>query len=165
MQVSTSDRPDGPASDRHADLPDDRFFNRELTWLDFNARVLTLAEDPATPLLERAKFLAIFATNLDEFFMVRFAALQRRWQTGLPLRGVDRKPPRQQLDLITQKASDLVARHSACFEQHVRPLLADAGIVFESWEKLSEAEQEKLHTYFAEYLFPVLTPLAVDPAH
>ncbi|WP_245601770.1 RNA degradosome polyphosphate kinase [Hamadaea tsunoensis] len=163
--MSTSDRPDSPSNDRQPDLPDDRFFNRELTWLDFNARVLTLAEDPATPLLERAKFLAIFAMNLDEFFMVRFAALQRRWQTGLPLRGVDRKPPRQQLDLITQKASDLVARHSTCFEQHVRPLLADAGIVFESWEKLSESEQEKLHTYFAEYLFPVLTPLAVDPAH
>jgi polyphosphate kinase len=147
------------------ELPEDRFLNRELSWLDFNARVLALAEDPQTPLLERAKFLAIFATNLDEFFMVRFAALQRRWQTGLPLRGADRKPPRQQLDLITTKASELVLRHSNCYEEHVRPLMADAGIVFESWEKLSTDEQERLHDYFLDHLFPVLTPLAVDPAH
>jgi polyphosphate kinase len=147
------------------DLPDDRFLNRELSWLDFNARVLALAEDEQTPLLERAKFLAIFATNLDEFFMVRFAALQRRWQTGLPLRGADRKPPRQQLDLVTSKASELVQRQTACFEERVRPLLADAGIVFESWAKLSTDEQERLHVYFMEHLFPVLTPLAVDPAH
>jgi len=146
-------------------LPDDRFLNRELSWLDFNARVLALAEDEATPLLERAKFLAIFATNLDEFFMVRFAALQRRWQTGLPLRGADRKPPRQQLDLVTTKAAALVLRHSACYEEQVRPLLAGEGIGFESWEKLSTEEQERLHDYFMVHLFPVLTPLAVDPAH
>jgi polyphosphate kinase len=154
-----------PPQALHAGLPEDRFLNRELSWLDFNARVLALAEDPRTPLLERAKFLAIFATNLDEFFMVRFAALQRRWQTGLPLRGADRKPPRQQLDLVTTKASELVARQSACFEERVRPLLADAGIVFETWAKLSDAEQARLHDYFLKYLFPVLTPLAVDPAH
>ena len=146
-------------------LPDDRFLNRELSWLDFNARVLALAEDETTPLLERAKFLAIFATNLDEFFMVRFAALQRRWQTGLPLRGADRKPPRQQLDLVTTKAAALVLRHSACYEEQVRPLLAGEGIGFESWEKLSTEEQERLHDYFMVHLFPVLTPLAVDPAH
>jgi polyphosphate kinase len=152
-------------STSHPNLPDDRFLNRELSWLDFNARVLALAEDEETPLLERAKFLAIFATNLDEFFMVRFAALQRRWQTGLPLRGADRKPPRQQLDLITSKAAELVQRQTACFEERVRPLLAEAGIVLESWEKLSTDEQERLHEYFMEHLFPVLTPLAVDPAH
>jgi polyphosphate kinase len=146
-------------------LPDDRFLNRELSWLDFNARVLALAEDPETPLLERAKFLAIFATNLDEFFMVRFAALQRRLQTGLPLRGADRKPPRQQHDLITARAGELVARQGACFEESVRPQLAEAGITIESWHKLAEDEQAQLHAYFLEHLFPVLTPLAVDPAH
>lgn len=154
-----------PATPHLPDLPDDRFLNRELSWLDFNARVLALAEDPATPLLERAKFLAIFSTNLDEFFMVRFAALQRRWQTGLPLRGADRRPPREQLDLVTAKASALVSRHAACFDEHVRPLLAEQGIVFESWLKLSEEEQSRLHDYFLTHLFPVLTPLAVDPAH
>jgi polyphosphate kinase len=146
-------------------LPDDRFLNRELSWLDFNARVLALAEDEDTPLLERVKFLAIFATNLDEFFMVRFAALQRRWQTGLPLRGVDRKPPRQQLDLVTTKAADLVLRHSISYEERIRPLLREAGIVFEGWENLTEDERTRLHAYFLEHLFPVLTPLAVDPAH
>jgi polyphosphate kinase len=146
-------------------MPDDRFLNRELSWLDFNARVLALAEDPATPLLERAKFLAIFATNLDEFFMVRFAALARRWQTGLPLRGADRKPSRQQLGLVTTQAGDLVARHGVCFEREVRPLLEAEGIVIDSWSKLSEEEQARLHEYFLEHLFPVLTPLAVDPAH
>ncbi|MEV0270933.1 RNA degradosome polyphosphate kinase [Hamadaea sp. NPDC050747] len=160
--MSSSAPPAAPA----ADLPDDRFLNRELSWLDFNARVLALGEDPATPLLERAKFLAIFATNLDEFFMVRFAALQRRWQTGLPLRGADRKPAaRQQLDLVTSWAAELVARHAACFEEHVRPELENAGIVVERWSKLSEEEQARLHEYFLEHLFPVLTPLAVDPAH
>ncbi|NUO57398.1 MAG: RNA degradosome polyphosphate kinase [Hamadaea sp.] len=161
-KVSSSAPPAAPA----ADLPDDRFLNRELSWLDFNARVLALGEDPATPLLERAKFLAIFATNLDEFFMVRFAALQRRWQTGLPLRGADRKPAaRQQLDLVTSRAAELVARHAACFEEHVRPELENAGIVVERWSKLSEEEQARLHEYFLEHLFPALTPLAVDPAH
>jgi polyphosphate kinase len=147
------------------ELPEDRFLNRELSWLDFNARVLALAEDERTPLLERAKFLAIFATNLDEFFMVRFAGLQRRWQTGLPLRGADRKPPRQQLDLITSKAADLVARHSTCYEEGVRPQMAEAGILFETWDRLTEDERTRLHEYFLEHLFPVLTPLAVDPAH
>ena len=78
-------------------LPADRFLNRELSWLDFNARVLTLAEDPTTPLLERAKFLAIFASNLDEFYMVRVAGLQRRLQTGLPVEGPDGLTPREQL--------------------------------------------------------------------
>jgi polyphosphate kinase len=154
-----------PATAPAADLPDDRFLNRELSWLDFNARVLALAEDEETPLLERAKFLAIFATNLDEFFMVRFAALQRRWQTGLPLRGADRKPGRQQLDLVTARATELVARHAGCFEEHVRPQLEESGIVVERWNKLSEEEQATLHEYFLEHLFPVLTPLAVDPAH
>jgi len=148
-----------------ADLPDDRFLNRELSWLDFNARVLALADDPETPLLERAKFLAIFATNLDEFFMVRFAALQRRWQTGLPLRGADRKPPRQQLDLVTSRAAELVARHAGSFEERIRPELEEAGIVMERWSKLTEEEQVRLHEFFLEHLFPVLTPLAVDPAH
>ena len=87
----TAPPPDDAPAEREP-LPEDRFLNRELSWLDFNARVLTLAEDPATPLLERAKFLAIFASNLDEFYMVRVAGLKRRLQTGLPVRGGDRLP-------------------------------------------------------------------------
>ena len=114
----TEDRADSPppgdGPPRTAEpLPEDRFLNRELSWLDFNARVLALAEDPDTPLLERAKFLAIFASNLDEFVMVRVAGLKRRLQAGLPQRGGDQMPLRTQLDLVAEKTADLVARHAA----------------------------------------------------
>ena len=90
------------------DLPEDRFLNRELSWLDFNARVLALAEDPDTPLLERAKFLAIFASNLDEFYMVRVAGLKRRLSAGLPMRGGDRSSLRHQLEMINERTAELV---------------------------------------------------------
>ena len=145
--------------------PDDRFLNRELSWLDFNARVLALAEDPRTPLLERAKFLAIFASNLDEFYMVRVAGLKRRVQAGLPARGRDRLPSRQQLAVVAERAAGLVARHARCFSDNVAKLLAEEGIEFVSWDDLAPAEQERLRAYFREHIFPVLTPLAVDPAH
>jgi polyphosphate kinase len=145
-------------------LPEDRFLNRELSWLDFNARVLALAEDPGTPLLERAKFLAIFASNLDEFYMVRVAGLKRRLNAGLPMRGGDRSSLRNQLELITERAADLVTRQSACFEE-VRPKLSAEGIELVSWGELDAPERERLRTYFREQVFPVLTPLAVDPAH
>src|SRR5207253_9480096 len=92
-------------------LPEDRFLNRELSWLDFNARVLTLAEDPGNPLLERAKFLAIFASNLDEFYMVRVAGLKRRMQTGLPIRRPEGLSSRELMELIAERAADLVGRH------------------------------------------------------
>ncbi|MEU5905024.1 RNA degradosome polyphosphate kinase [Micromonospora sp. NPDC047527] len=146
-------------------LPEDRFLNRELSWLDFNARVLTLGEDPRTPLLERAKFLAIFASNLDEFYMVRVAGLKRRLSAGLPVRGGDRLPLRTQLDLIAERAAELVARHAACFVDDVLPKLADEGIRILRWGELGDPERERLRTYFREHIFPVLTPLAVDPAH
>ncbi|MFC0508459.1 RNA degradosome polyphosphate kinase [Micromonospora costi] len=146
-------------------LPEDRFLNRELSWLDFNARVLALAEDPRTPLLERAKFLAIFASNLDEFYMVRVAGLKRRLQAGLPVRGGDRTPLRTQLELIAEKTAALVARHAACFVDDVLPGLAAEDIRIMRWAELDDAERERLRTYFREQIFPVLTPLAVDPAH
>ncbi|WP_422740956.1 RNA degradosome polyphosphate kinase [Micromonospora sp. WMMD754] len=146
-------------------LPEDRFLNRELSWLDFNARVLALAEDPRTPLLERAKFLAIFASNLDEFFMVRVAGLKRRLSAGLPVRGGDRLPLRTQLELITERTADLVARHAACFVDDVLPRLAEEDIRVLRWSDLDDAERERLRTWFREHIFPVLTPLAVDPAH
>ncbi|MBO4208736.1 RNA degradosome polyphosphate kinase, partial [Micromonospora echinofusca] len=130
--------PAGGPDDRTppAPLPEDRFLNRELSWLDFNARVLALAEDPRTPLLERAKFLAIFASNLDEFFMVRIAGLKRRLQAGLPMRGGDQLPLRTQLDLIAAKTADLVARHAGCFVGDVLPKLAAAGIHIFRWTDL-----------------------------
>jgi polyphosphate kinase len=147
------------------DLPEDRFLNRELSWLDFNARVLALAEDPETPLLERAKFLAIFASNLDEFYMVRVAGLKRRLSAGLPMRGGDRVSLRGQLEMISERATDLVTRHAACFTDEVRPKLSAEGIELVSWGELDAPERERLRTYFREQVFPVLTPLAVDPAH
>ncbi|MEU8260644.1 RNA degradosome polyphosphate kinase [Micromonospora sp. NPDC048999] len=146
-------------------LPEDRFLNRELSWLDFNARVLALAEDPRTPLLERVKFLAIFASNLDEFYMVRVAGLKRRLSAGLPIRGGDRLPLRTQLELIAEKAADLVARHAACFVEDVLPRLAEEDIRILRWGELDDPERERLRTWFREHIFPVLTPLAVDPAH
>ncbi|GIF02990.1 RNA degradosome polyphosphate kinase [Actinoplanes siamensis] len=146
-------------------LPEDRFLNRELSWLDFNARVLALAEDPGTPLLERAKFLAIFASNLDEFYMVRVAGLKRRLSAGLPVRSGDRSPLRQQIETITERTADLVTRHAACFADEVRPKLAAEGIEVVSWKELDDPERGRLRTFFREQVFPVLTPLAVDPAH
>ncbi|GIG86475.1 RNA degradosome polyphosphate kinase [Plantactinospora endophytica] len=146
-------------------LPPDRFLNRELSWLDFNARVLSLAEDPDTPLLERAKFLAIFANNLDEFYMVRVAGLKRRLQAGLPVRGGDQMPLTTQLELVSERAAELVARHSACFVDEVMPKLAAENIALLHWTELAAPERQRLRTYFREQIFPVLTPLAVDPAH
>ena len=154
-----------PPDDIEEHLPDDRFLNRELSWLDFNARVLALAEDPGTPLLERAKFLAIFASNLDEFYMVRVAGLKRRLKAGLPMRGGDRVSLRNQLEMITQRSADLVTRHATCFADEVLPKLAAEDIQLVRWADLDAPERERLRTYFREYVFPVLTPLAVDPAH
>jgi polyphosphate kinase len=157
----------GPAAPDAAEtpLPENRFLNRELSWLDFNARVLCLAEDPATPLLERAKFLAIFASNLDEFFMVRVAGLKRRMTTGLAVRSPDGLTPREQLERISQRTSELVDRHARCFEHDVRPALAEEGIQIVGWDFLDGDEQHRWHQYFRDQVYPLLTPLAVDPAH
>jgi len=146
-------------------LPGDRFLNREVSWLDFNARVLALAEDESAPLLERVKFLAIFASNLDEFFMVRVAGLKRRQSTGLSVRSADGLSPREQLELITKRTSSLVERHARCFRDDVQPRLEAEGIRVVHWRDLPEGEQSRLHDYFREQVFPILTPLAVDPAH
>jgi polyphosphate kinase len=147
------------------DLPDDRYINRELSWLDFNARVLALAEDESQPLLERAKFLAIFASNLDEFYMVRVAGLKRRDETGLTVRSADGLTPREQLAYISKRNQELVEQHASAFEKRVRPQLAEHGIRIVSWADLAEHERLRLTTYFSEQVFPVLTPLAVDAAH
>jgi polyphosphate kinase len=146
-------------------LPDDRYFNRELSWQDFNARVLALAEDESQPLLERTKFLAIFASNLDEFYMVRVAGLKRRDETGLLVRSADGLTPREQLDYISKRNQDLVERQTGAFEKHLRPQLAEHDIRIVGWADLAGADQLRLSSYFSEQIFPVLTPLAVDPAH
>ena len=146
-------------------LPDDRFLNRELSWLEFNARVLTLAEDPSVPLLERAKFLAIFASNLDEFYMVRVAGLKRRMQMGLLAPGPDGMTPREMLRAIAERTADLVSRHARCFTEQVAPALAEQHVEILTWAELASEERERLRAYFRDQIFPVLTPLAVDPAH
>ncbi len=146
-------------------LPSDRYLNRELSWLDFNARVLALAEDTSQPLLERAKFLAIFASNLDEFYMVRVAGLKRRAETGLSVRSADGLSPRAQLALIASSTQELAGRHAQVFLDSVLPALEAEGISIIKWSDLTADERDRLTRYFAEQVFPVLTPLAVDPAH
>ncbi len=146
-------------------LPADRFLNRELSWLEFNARVLALAEDSDQPLLERVKFLSIFASNLDEFYMVRVAGLKRRQSTGISLRASDGSSIRSQLARISDRTRELVGRHGHCFLDEVMPALVKEGISIAHWDELDPAEQDRLHTYFTDHVFPVLTPLAVDPAH
>ncbi len=147
------------------ELPQGRFLDRERSWLAFNERVLELAEDPATPLLERANFLAIFASNLDEFFMVRVAGLKRRIATGVATRSASGLQPREVLELIWTRSRELMARHAACYQQDVAPELAEQGIHLIRWPELTEKEQSRLGTLFRQQIFPVLTPLAVDPAH
>ncbi|HVQ48500.1 MAG TPA: RNA degradosome polyphosphate kinase [Mycobacterium sp.] len=146
-------------------LPEDRYLNRELSWLEFNARVLALAADTSLALLERAKFLAIFASNLDEFYMVRVAGLKRRDEMGLSVRSADGLSPREQLRRISERTQQIASRHAHVFLDSVRPALADEGIVIMTWAELDDAERGRLSTYFQEQVFPVLTPLAVDPAH
>ena len=147
------------------DLPVDRFFNRELSWLDFNARVLAMAEERSQPLLERAKFLAIFASNLDEFYMVRVAGLKRRREMGLTVNSADGLNPGEQLALISQRTQELVERHGRCFTDDVLPALAQAGIQIVHWGQVTGDDRTRLQQYFVDHIFPVLTPLAVDPAH
>ncbi|WP_060915783.1 RNA degradosome polyphosphate kinase [Microbacterium oleivorans] len=146
-------------------LPDNRYLDRELSWLAFNQRVLELAEDPNLPTLERANFLAIFASNLDEFFMVRVAGLKRRILTGLAIPTNVGRAPLDVLSDLATAAHALQERHAAVWSEQVRPALADAGIEVVSWADLSDEEREILYDYFSSQVFPVLMPLAVDPAH
>ncbi len=154
----------GPAGERDP-LPGDRFGDRELSWLAFNTRVLELAHDTELPLLERARFLAIFASNLDEFFMVRVAGLKRRIATGLAVTAASGLEPRELLEIISERAHRMMTDHALTYRDQIAPALSAAGISLVHWGALSASEQDRLHTFFREQVFPVLTPLAVDPAH
>lgn len=143
----------------------DRFLDRELSWLHFNQRVLEMAEDASIPLLERARFLAIFASNLDEFFMVRVAGLKRRIAAGVAVRSASGHLPREVLETIWANTDELMARHAAAFQRDIIPALRDEGIELVRWEDLDKDEQKQCKRLFKERVFPVLTPLAVDPAH
>ncbi|MBW4032710.1 MAG: RNA degradosome polyphosphate kinase [Acidobacteria bacterium] len=146
-------------------MPPDRFLDRELSWLAFNRRVLELAEDPNQPLLERANFLAIFASNLDEFFMVRVAGLKRRIATGIAVPTNVGRAPLDVLAAIGEKAHELQDRHARAFRSAVKPALDEAGIHIESWSDLDEKDRVRIDEIFSAQIFPVLMPLAVDPAH
>jgi polyphosphate kinase len=160
--VATPDRVGGwDAGDRG----DGRLFNRELSWLAFNARVMHLAEDPEVPLLERAAFLAIFASNLDEFFQVRVSGLADQVAAGITAPSADGRTPAEQIDEIRAVTTRLCARHQEVYLDLVRPALGREGIELVDWPDLTDDERTELAVRFRERIFPVLTPLAVDPGH
>jgi len=148
-----------------SDLPVDRFLDRELSWLAFNKRVLDLAEDTGLPLLERTKFLAIFASNLDEFFMVRVAGLKRRIATGIAVRAASGLTPKEVLENIWERAFALQRQQADYFLNAVEPELNEAGIHVLRWEQLTPIEKTEMDLFFDSKVFPILTPLAVDPSH
>jgi len=150
--------PEAPALDSP-----ELYTNRELSWVQFNERVLELAEDETTPLLERVKFLAIYANNLDEFFMVRVAGLYDQVDAGIDARGPDGLSPSETIERIVERTRQLGGRHSRQWEDHVRPALAEHGIRVIDCEDCDGRELEKMDRQFSEQIFPVLTPLAVGP--
>ncbi|SHI82025.1 polyphosphate kinase [Tessaracoccus bendigoensis DSM 12906] len=147
-------------------LPADRYLDRELSWLAFNERVLDQARDGVrVPLIERAKFLAIFSSNLDEFFMVRVAGLKRRIAAGVAVPTPAGKMPGELHTELLERVTELVTEQSRVFQDDVRPALAAEGIEILGWDELTAAEKDRMRAFFAERIFPVLTPLAVDPSH
>jgi len=142
------------------------YFNRDLSWLEFNRRVLEEAQDPSVPMLERLKFLAIFSSNLDEFYMVRVGNIQQKVQANIPLgSGADQMPPRAQLDRIRATTRELVAAQYRVLRDEVLPALAARGVVIRTPEQLTDAERAHVRGVFTREIFPVLTPLSTDPAH
>ena len=146
-------------------LVENRLLDREISWLHFNTRVLELAEDESVPLLERVRYLEIFASNLDEFFMVRVAGLKRRIAAGVAVRAASGLMPREILEEIWSTTGGLMQRQAALFRDQIVPALAKENIELLRWNDLSRDEQKQMKRLFKERLFPVLTPLAVDPAH
>jgi polyphosphate kinase len=137
------------------------YFNRELSWLDFNERVLQLAEDASVPLMERLKFAAIFTSNLDEFFMIRVAGLHDQVDAGLANTGADGRTPAETIDAIRDRAAELSDRQAACVASSLRPALSEQGIAIVSWDALADSQRHALNERFRRQIFPVLTPLAV----
>jgi polyphosphate kinase len=165
MQATTA-APDGVVPTAIALDDPSLYINRELSWLAFNRRVLEEAQDQQVPLLERLKFLAIFSSNLDEFFMVRVGGLQQKVQSGIPRgSGADRMPPKEQLERIGQLVGQMVAEQARCLLEEVLPDLQREGIVIRGQRELSDADQRHLREVFRREVFPVLTPLAIDPGH
>ena len=148
-----------------AESPRDRLIDRELSWLAFNERVLELAEDETTPLLERCRFLAIFSSNLDDFVMIRVATLKRKIENGLTKSNTAGFAPLELMSTLSSKIQELVERQTNCFHNSVLPSLREKGIDLVSWDQLSEDERKHVNAVFTTKVFPVLTPLAIDPSH
>ena len=165
----TSKKPNfsvSPTTAKETSLSDPKnFINREISWLEFNNRVLHEATDPRTPLLERLKFMAIFSSNLDEFFMVRVAALKQQVAAQVRKLTSDGRTPREQLDVINQRLLPMLVEQHQHFEKVLRPQLAREGIYLLDYMDLNQEQRTYLQNYFEEQIFPVLTPLAVDPGH
>ena len=145
--------------------PRETLVDRELSWLAFNERVLELAEDTSNPLLERARFLSIFSSNLDDFFMIRVATLKRKLESGAAKINTAGYSPTQLMTELSKKTQELIDRQSKCFHESIFPQLTNANIGIIKWEDLTPAEREVVDTTFKSKIFPVLTPLAVDPSH
>jgi polyphosphate kinase len=155
-----------PADERIAEVPPpERFDNRELSWLEFDARVLALAENGDLPLLERVRFLAIFQDNLDEFFQIRVAGLKEQVKAGVPSTSPDGMSPAEQLERISERVRTLLARQHHTWSRSLRPRLANAGIRIVDWEQLDAAAALHVREAFEERVYPILTPLSVDPVH
>jgi polyphosphate kinase len=165
LEPRTFDRSDeASAEDARPQPSPNRYLSRELSWLDFNARVLELAENPSLPVLERAKFLAIFSQNLDEFFQVRVGGLRVQEDAGFASGG-EEDSPGSKLRSVSERARELAARGAAIFAGEVAPALDAVGVKFSDWDALDDEDRAYLDAVFEEQIFPVLTPLAVDPAH
>ncbi len=139
--------------------------DREMSWLSFNQRVLELAEDPGIPLLERVRFLAIFSSNLDEFFMVRVATLMSKLENGVTAANVAGFTPMELMKQVSIRTNDLMTRQSRVYYEEIEPLLKNEGIEFVHWDQLDDTERGYVTRLFQDRIFPVLTPLAVDPSH
>ena len=145
--------------------PRERLIDRELSWLAFNERVLELAEDASNPLLERCRYLAIFSSNLDDFFMIRVATLKRKLESGVTKKNTAGFTPLELMAEISKKTQELIARQTKCFQTDILPKLAQNGIEITDWESLTDDEKSYINKIFTNRIFPVLTPLAVDPSH
>jgi polyphosphate kinase len=165
MLEETAQTTRGPVAETQAASPDledpSLFYNRELSWLDFNDRVLELAEDPSVPLLERLRFCSIYSSNLDEFFMVRVAGLTDQVEAGIDARGPDGLSPSEQIDAISSRVAELDHRQQVCFRDTLRPALAEHGIRIVNLDSASPQEREEAQKLFHEQVFPALTPLVI----
>ncbi|MDP8976229.1 MAG: RNA degradosome polyphosphate kinase [Actinomycetota bacterium] len=154
-----------PNGDQALAAESPRYLSRDLSWLEFNARVLSLADDESVPLLERAKFLAIFSQNLDEFFQIRVAGIKDQVVAGVGASSADGLTPQEELDNIRARVEQLTEIEDCSFLEELVPALAENGIRLSDWESLDEDDRDDLVKVFHEQIFPVLTPLSVDPGH